>query len=175
MAGWEQAAQVRDETRSSGGVYVRLEDGDHIEVVLGTDIATYREVWNASERRSERYDETRHDGMRPRTKFIVPMLVREGAREYAARVFNASGQAFDALKEGVDEYGLDTVFKLKRSGSGKDTSYSLLFKRRLEGAEAEHVATLSQLDPEAVLNGAESGNDDTPTASDDGGWGDAPF
>lgn len=178
MAGWTEAQKVREETKG-GGEYVSLKDGEHEEVIVGEKLHIYREVWLVGENRSEDYDPVKHDGMKPRTKFLVPMLVRDGAKNYTPSVFDASGQAFDSLKEAVEEYGLDTVYKLKRNGSGTDTKYSLLFKRKLEGDEAEFVAEIEQLDPEEIHSGRSGAGSaeaaDLPDSGTPEGWGDAPF
>lgn len=158
---WDDAQQVRSET--SGGVFLRLKDGEEALVVFPGKPFAYRQVWNQRENKSEIYDPAKHDGLRPQGRFSFPVFCPvPGKKEYEAKVFDASGETFDTIKDCRTEYGPATLYKVKRKGSGTDTKYNVMFSRPLSEAEIEHIKSLQPLDVEALTLG--TGRDQTPAS-----------
>lgn len=164
MDGWEDADEVRDDTK--GGDYVRLKDGDDVIVVFPEKPFAYRQVWLTAENRSELYDPEKHDGMRPQGRFMFPVFVKTGETEYTPKLFDASGETYDTIKKVLKKYTPKAVFELSREGSGTDTKYSVLLERKLEGGELDHVSSLEPLDAEKAVLGGESEPSTTPEGGD---------
>lgn len=166
---YEDADDLRSSTK--GGDYIRLKDGEEAIVVLPFKPFPYRQVWLNSENRSEIYDPEKHDGMRPQGRFMFACFQQTGETTYEAKAFDASGEAYDVIREAVAEYGTKTVFKLKRKGSGTDTKYLLHYKRDLEGGELDHVQSLEPLDAEIMALGNDDDEEATDTPEGTNPWG----
>lgn len=160
---WDQADEVRKET--SGGAFVKLADGKSALLVFPSAPHAYRQVWTGSS--SEMYDPDKHDGMRPTGRFAFACFeLAESGQEYTAKIFDASGETYDAIKKGRKKYGARTLFEVTRSGDGLKTKYSVLFERALSDDEVEYIKSLEPLDAEAIMSGggssSESDEDDAP-------------
>lgn len=145
----EEARQTREQTKTDGG-FVSLKDGESTKLVFLKPPVGYRQIW--IDGRSEMFDETKHDGKRPQSRwyFSVAELV-PGKKEYQPALLDASGETFDAIDEAMTKYGTINVFELKRKGTGTKTKYSCLLERALEGAELEAVQAVEPIDAAQVL------------------------
>ena len=115
-----------------GSYYVKLKSGESIEGIFAGDPHTYYQVYG---------DNTEYErpGGDRRPKFKINFLTwRDGQLE--ASIFRGGSIIRNTLLDVVDEYGLECVYKIKRTGSTKDdTRYSILFKRELTPEEKELV------------------------------------
>lgn len=153
---WEDADQVRTET--SGGTFIRLKDRDKVLVVFPVGPFAYRQVWCGDH--SEIYDEDKHDGQRPQGRFAFPVFCPvPGKKEYEAKIFDASGETFDAIKKVRSKYGARHLYEIERKGTGTDTKYSILPERELADAEVEYLKTQTPLDAEKITLGVDSIDD----------------
>jgi hypothetical protein len=163
-SGWESAEQVRRET-ATGGLYLSLQAGDKALVVFAGAPTTFRTVW--IDGRSEAFDPKRHDGKRPSTRYAFPVLCPvTGAKEYTAHVWETSGQTFDAIRAARKKYGPRYLYEVTRTGSGKDTKYSVLPERELKDGEVEYLRSLDVPDVEALVASRNEPEPEAPTAED---------
>lgn len=166
---WSSATSTRNETKSTGA-FIRLKDGEKALLVFPVAPFDYRQVWNPKENKSEIYDSAKHDGMRPTGRFAFPVFEPvPNAREYTAKIFDASGETFDKIKACREKYGPKYLYEITRKGSGKDTQYSVLPERELKDEEIKYLRSLQPLDAEAMTIGSGSASSepsDTPTGND---------
>lgn len=118
---WERMKKAREE---SGGLFIRLKDGDAIEGVFrGEPYCFYQKFKDPNE-----YTEWAEGRA---FKFKINFITRENGAP-VAKIFQGGARVRDILLDAIDEYGIDTVFKIKRTGSEKETTrYSILFKTAL--------------------------------------------
>lgn len=125
--------ELKNQANRSGGLFVKLKDKDTVEGVFRGDPHCYyasfgdpKEYTDWAEGRS--------------FKFRVPFLVKDDEGTWTAKIFSGGKKTSKALMDAIEEYGIDCVFKIKRSGSGKDdTHYSILFREKLPKKEIEKV------------------------------------
>lgn len=163
---WGDAQKTRNETKS-GGSWVRLKDGEKALLVFPKAPFDYRQVWLGDH--SEIFDAEKHDGKRPQGRFAFPVFEPvPGKREYSAKIFDVSGETFDAIKTVREKYGPRTLFEVRRSGSGTDTKYSVMFERELKDQEVEYLKGLEPLDAKALTLGGGSDSEDVPVDMPEG-------
>lgn len=106
------------------GKFISLKDGDAIEGVFWGEPYTY---WRTYPDKTEYSDWAEGRRFNFKTNFIV---TEEGERK--AKILQGSKTFYNSICDVLEEYGQDSVFKIKRSGSGKDdTRYSVLHKGKL--------------------------------------------
>ena len=169
---WESAEETRKET--SGGTWIRLEDGEKALVVFPVPPFDYRQVFNEKEKRSEIYDPDKHDGQRPSGRFAFPVFTPlAGSHEYEPKIFDASGETFDAIKAARKKYGAKYLYEITRKGSGTKTKYQVLPERELKPKEVAYLKTLELLDAKALTLGEGGTNETKPSAPPaEDPWGD---
>jgi hypothetical protein len=149
-AGWEAADEVRKET--SGGLYLRLKDGEKALVVFAAPPVTFRTVW--VDGGSELYDPAKHDGVRPSTRYAFAVFTPvQGKQEYQAQVWEASGKTYDAISKARKKYGAKYLYEIERKGSTTDTTYSVLPERELKEGEIKYLRGIDVPDVEAIIHG----------------------
>lgn len=162
---WDDADDVRNETK--GGQFIRLKAGDKVQVVFPVAPFAYRSVWVGDH--SEIYDPDKHDGKRPSGRFAFPVFEPvPGKQEYTPKIFDASGETYDAIKKCRGKYGPKHLYEIERTGSGlNDTKYTVLPERELKEEEIEYLRTLTPLDAEEITlhGGGDSDDDDPATAA----------
>ena len=130
MNGWDQMEMTKSEQGSS--IFIKLKDGDEIEGVFRGNPYTF---YQAFKERVE-YDKWAEGRS---FRFRIPLVVQVNGM-YSAKIFQGGAMLRDALIDVRNEYGLDCLFKIKRTGSGKDdTRYSILFKGKLTDEQLEKI------------------------------------
>lgn len=138
MDAWEAAAKA-SESSGSNANYIRLKSGEFVECIFrGSPYTFYQKFKDANE-----YAEP---GEGRSLKFRINVIVKEGS-VYVAKIFQQGGTVLKDLIAARNEYGLDTVFKIKREGTGKDdTKYYILFKASLTDEQKKLFATIDLLE-----------------------------
>ena len=135
---WEILEKMSEETNGSG-IFLTLKDGDEVMGVFRGQPKTFYSIF--TDKTHKEYD-TRVEGSSFR--FKVNVVIKNALDEFEAKIWTAGSKVRDALLAVRQEYGLDVMYKIKRTGSGKDdTVYSILFKKNLskdELAEVEKIA-----------------------------------
>lgn len=119
--------------RESGASFIKLKDGEAVSGIFrGEPYVFYKAYPDSTE-----YDEWA-DGRSFR--FRINLVTKEGS-EYVAKIYEAGSTVRDILMACRDEYGdeLDAVFKIKRNGTGTDTTYNIMFQRKLTNADREMI------------------------------------
>lgn len=160
MRGWNDFKKAKEESEKSS-LFIRLKDGESIEGVFrGEPYFFYQKFKDPIE--YEKWAEGRS------FKFKINFITRDNGTP-TAKIFQGGATLRDMLIDAADEYSLDTVFKIKRTGSGKDdTRYSILFKASLT---PEQIKTIGEVKLNELERGKTSGYEDEPPPSDD----DIPF
>ncbi len=129
--------KLKERKEFSGGMFVKLGDGESIEGVFRGEPHTFYSVFK---------DPTEHEEWAEGRsfKFKVNFAVFNlETKAYEMKVFQGGSTLSDMLVDMKEEYGLDQLFKIKRTGSGKeDTRYSILPKGALS---PEQLATINAL------------------------------
>ena len=149
---WGDADQTRKDTQ--GGTFLRLKEGEECELVFPKQPFGFRQVWLQSENRSEIYDPAKHDGLRPSGRFAFPVFVLQG-EQWAPQLFQASGEAYDEIREAIEEDGPACLYRLRRKGAGKETKYRVKMLRKLTDGEVETLRGKQLVDAEAIVMGRE--------------------
>ncbi len=135
---WEQMKKAKEEGGNS--MFIRLKDGDSVEGVFrGQPHTFYQSFGDRAE--YDKWAEGRS------FKFKINFVVNE-AGHLNVKIFQGGATIRDAILDAKEEYGLDCIYKIKRTGSTKeDTRYAVLFKQKLtpEGIEAVNAMELKRL------------------------------
>lgn len=126
---WASMKKAKDEAK--GGLFIKLKDGDFVEGIFrGQPHFYYQKFGDRTE-----YD-TWAEGRS--FKFKIPFVINENGA-WVAKIYQGGAKVRDQIFDMGEEYGvkdtngdlvrIDAIFKIKRTGSGKDdTRYSILFK-----------------------------------------------
>lgn len=84
-------------------------------------------------------------GNKPKFRFRANFIVEEGAG-YAAKIYEAGRQVYDALSEQGADYDLSkTLVKITRKGAGLDTTYSLVIAPPAAQPTADKMAVIAKV------------------------------
>ena len=95
---------------------------EHLVVFKG-EVSTFFQSYPGKERRKEWAEGYNF-------RFEINVITKEN-EQYVAKIFSGGSNVATSLYDVKEEYGLDSLFKLKKTGTGKDTKYSILFQRKL--------------------------------------------
>ena len=116
------------EDRPEGGgtkLFIRLKDGESIEGIFA---GQPHKVFSSF--KDKQVYETYAEGRTPR--YRVNFIVKEDGK-LVPKIFETSFTTINTIKTAIDEYGKDVLYKVKRTGAGKDnTVYHILFKSKVE-------------------------------------------
>lgn len=116
----------------SGGNRISLESGqDIVGVFRGEPVVYYSSFNQATNSSIEKEEPFVVNGKSAQQRFKVNFIVKEGDK-YVAKVFSGSATTGKALADAEEEYGLDTLFKIKRDGTGTGTKYHIMYKAKLD-------------------------------------------
>ncbi len=163
---WDDFQKSRD--NQGGGAFISLKDGEFVEGVFAGSPKMFYQVYKDPVEYSE--------WAKGRSfKFKINFIVKDEAGNLKAKIFKGGSEMRNQLLDCKKEYGLDCVFKIKRTGAGKeDTRYSILFKSQLTNEQKKAIAEvkLISFDESNQKKGeAPLYEDDIPPITDD----DMPF
>jgi hypothetical protein len=132
--GWDRM----EESRGLGDKFIKLKDGGSVEgVFVGQPYTFYQTFKDKNEYQS--WSEGRS------FKFRLNFALK-GDAGWEIKIFQGGSTIRDQIIDAKAEYGLRCVYKIKRTGSGKDdTRYSVLFKRQLSEEESKEIVGLEPL------------------------------
>lgn len=167
---WDSMKKAKEE--GGGGKYLKLKDGESIEgTFMGEPYCFYQKFKDPIEYSSWQ------EGLSFR--FRINFVTRDEHGQLVAKVFQGGAKVRDAVLDVKEEYGLDAVYKIKRTGSGKDdTRYTVLFKQILKEEQLKTIKTVKLNELQGKQKGAgEIGKEVFGTDSDDpfGDEGDLQF
>ena len=123
--------KFKDLTSSGGKNFLRMKPGDEIRGVFRGDPVDFRQHWKQGESRGyvcpgrETCDRCKA-GEKSAFRFRINFVVKENA-VYVAKVFEQGKASYEALKALHQDYNLEAnTMKIRRVGSGTDTTYSIL-------------------------------------------------
>jgi hypothetical protein len=128
---WDELKKVKEQ--SAGSIFVKLKDGDSIEGIFRGEPRFFYQTFG---------ERTEHNTWAEgrNFRFRVNMFTKDDEGIYAAKIFQGGAKVRDAILDARDEYGLDCMFKIKRTGSTKeDTRYAILFKSQLTPEELTKI------------------------------------
>jgi hypothetical protein len=157
----ERMSWDRMKTKGEGGMFVKIKDGESIEGVFRGEPYTYYSAFKDP-------NEYQHWSEGKSFRFKISFLVKEG-EEWKAKIFQQGSRVAKDLLAVKEEYGLDNVFKIKRTGSDKDdTKYSILFKRALTPFEKDAIAKVKDQNLVGNVATTTQDYDDTPPPEETG-------
>ena len=149
---WDKMEKTREET----GLFIRLKDGDEVTGVFKGTPKTFYSVFK-DPMEYEEWKEGRS------FKFKINFLVATEDGNFIPKIFQGGAVVRNALLDVKDEYGLDCVFKVKRTGAGKDdTRYAILFKKELNAADKAAIDALELLPLEKQIDDPRDKKEDIP-------------
>lgn len=160
---WNDLQKAR-ESQGSFGSFISLKDGEFIEGVFVGEPKMFYSIFKDPEEYTS--------WAKGRSfKFKINMIIKDENGKLVAKILKGGAEMRDQLLDCIKEYGLDCLFKVKRTGSGKDdTRYSILFKAKLtpeQDAAVKAITPLS-LEPQSAAN---KGDNEPPPLDDS----DLPF
>jgi hypothetical protein len=129
--------RMRAEGKGQGAKnFIKLKDGESVVGVFrGEPYVFYRVFQENTEYDS--WAEGRN------FRFRINFVVNDGT-DYSSKIFEGGSRLRDELISCSDEYGLDSVYKITRKGTGKEgTSYKILFQSKLTGKALEKIKAVS--------------------------------
>lgn len=125
---WQLAEKLSEGGLSSE--FVKLKDGEFIECVFRGPPYTFFQAFKDMNEYSE-------PGEGRSTRFRINVIVKE-ASAYVPKIFQGGKRTLKDLITCRNEYGLDCIYKIKRSGTGKeDTKYHIMYKANLTDEQKE--------------------------------------
>jgi hypothetical protein len=133
---WE-AMEIADKAVKTGAglgnMFVHLKDGDSVEGTFRGEPRIFYQAFG---------DKVEYNGPGEGRsfKFKVNFITTDDKGIPVVKILQGGSMLRKAILACRAEYGMDCVYKVKRTGAGKeDTVYSVLFKRVLAPAELETV------------------------------------
>jgi len=131
MSGWNDMEKAKKE--GGGGLFIKIKDGKSVEGVFRGQPRTFYQRYGD---RNEYPAWMKGLSFRFRINFIT----KDETGKMVAKIFQGGAPMRDMILDAKEEYGLDCVYKIKRTGSTKDdTRYAVLFKAVLTTAQLEMV------------------------------------
>lgn len=129
---WDQLKKAKEQ--SGGDLFISLKDGDSIEGVFrGEPYVFYKKFKDPTDKKEyEAWENGRSFNFR-----INFLEIKDGT--FTPRIFTGGARARDPLAAVKEEYGLNCVFKIKRSGLNESTRYDILFKRALDDGQMRQI------------------------------------
>ena len=116
-------------TKEGSSLFIRLKDGDSIEGMFAGEPHTYYSKFKDKPEYTAWADGRSF-------KFRLNFITKNDDNELEAKILTGGSTISNAILDMKEEYGLDCIFKIKRTGSGKDdTRYTILFKDKLKDGE----------------------------------------
>lgn len=133
---WELFEKTRKESETS--TFIKLSDGDSIEGVFVGDPHHFYSIFKDRTEYEEKVDGSSF-------KFRINFAVKENDK-WVPKIYTGGATVRDAILDAKAEYGLDVVYKIKRTGKGKDdTRYTILYKKDLDDAGKKAIKEMSLL------------------------------
>jgi hypothetical protein len=133
---WDTMKKAKE---SGDSMFIKLKDGDNIKGVFRGDPYVFYRVFQDKEEYTE-WAEGRS------FRFRINFMTEESG--WAPKILEQGAKVRDALLACKAKYGLDCVYEITRTGSGReDTVYNVLFDRNLTDSEKAVIAgtTLKEL------------------------------
>lgn len=117
---WDDLEKAAKE--GGGGVFVKLKDGEEIVGVFAGEARFF--YHNFQEKR-----EYNAPGPGRNFRFRINILTKDDSGEYSAKVFEQGKRFCNMLLEMKNEYGLDYIYKIKRTGTTQDNTVYTIFPK----------------------------------------------
>ena len=159
-SGWDNFGE---EANRVAGDFLKLKDGDEVFCMFAGDPISFYAKYDKATNKTEQFGEYVQGSS---WRFRINAIVKDGDG-YTAKVLEQGRKFAKQLWECRNEYGMDCLYKIKRSGSSiQDTTYTIMFKDKLTGDQLKKVK-------EVPLH--ELGTGRTMTAPDADDDSDVPF
>lgn len=145
-------------TKEGGKDYLRLKDGQVVFGVFRGDPLTFFSAFKDA-KKYDKWAEGRS------FRFHINFVQIEEGDKLSIKVFQGGSRIAAQLSDVREEYGLDCLYKIKRTGSGKDdTQYSILFQSKLTPEQLAKIKKLTLIELGGVdeplkRQGTEDSND----------------
>lgn len=144
------------EKGSGSNDFIKIKDGEAVEVVfIGDPITGYKifkdRKWYTEEVAGSSF------------KFRVNVATKEG-NGYAGKILEGGFYLGSDIKENIEENGQESVYKIKRNGTGTDTRYTVMFKKKLKD---EQYGEFLKMSYPALLPVGKKGVEEEPPVPDE--------
>jgi len=133
-----------------GGKTLTLESGQEVLGVFRGEPVVFYSYFNEQTKSSVAKSEPFVvNGKAAQQRFKVNFVTKEG-NDYVAKIFSGSATVGNLLADAEEEYGLDTLFKIKRDGTGTKTKYNIMYKAKLTDDQLKQVNAVQLNDLEIL-------------------------
>jgi len=141
---WDVAAEMADKYASTGGMFVKLQDGDKIVGAFCGEPKMRRVVWTGSGYEDFDPGNPNHNDLRPgiraKLNFYVPS-------EASMKIIEGGGVWFETLLKVRAKYGLENwLFEVERHGTGTDTKYTIMPEEKISDELKKEIAQTDLLE-----------------------------
>lgn len=154
----------RENESSGGGTFLKLKDGEFANGVFRGEVYEFYSKWDNANRRSVI---TNADDPDAKSRFRLNFVTTDENGNLVAKIWEFPMPVYNDLADLADTCDLDqTKVRVKRSGVGKDTKYSInvLIKEPLSKAQLKSVSEVELLTlehPKAAEAVVQNGNFDS--------------
>lgn len=122
------------------GMFFKLDDGESANVVFRAPPLTYYNVYDPATKKSSEYpyDGVKPEGASKRHKLNV-LQWDDKDQMWVAQILQASNTLANDIQDKVEKRGLDYLFEIKRSGTGKKTTYTVDSEGELSPLQKEKL------------------------------------
>ena len=130
---WNDMKKAKEES----SMFVKLKDGQSIIGTFVGEPYCFYQIFGEKEEH-EKYIEGSS------FRFKIGFIVKNAETgDLHGKILQAGSLVRNAILDVKEEYGLDSWFKFKRTGSGKsDTTYSVLYQEKLTAEDKEKIKTI---------------------------------
>lgn len=158
--GWKDV-----ENAKSSKDYLKIKDGEFIDIVIMGEPYTYYGKYQ---------DKTEYKTKVPDSsfKFKLQVVVKQDGA-YVGKILNGGFFLISDIKENIDENGVDSIYRIKRKGTGTDSRYFVIFKTKVPEEQMKSLKDVPL--PALTSNGKmQPGDDGQAEFEGDGFAGDIP-
>lgn len=118
MSNWSSAPTPRG---GGGGLFIKLDDGQHVDFVPLSDVKVRFKRWNQA---SRSYDDVEAPGQGVSTEYLACVWDCDAKTQ---RIITMAAPTFEDVKTEIADAEGDVrqVFRMRRKGLGKNTRYSV--------------------------------------------------
>lgn len=109
------------QTNNSGGLFIKLKDGESIQCILRGEPKVFYVTWE-----NGKSSECSKGAKGAKFRFRINAVINED-KKYVAKILEQGAMMYSDLKALNEEYPLEeTLVKITRNGTGTDTTYSVI-------------------------------------------------
>lgn len=127
---WKDVEMAR-----GGKDFLSIKDGESKDVVIRGEPYCFYQIFKDNKEYQTKVPDSSF-------KFKIAVVTKEEG-SYVGKILSGGYFLAASIKENIDENGQDAIYKIKRTGTGKDTKYFVLFKGKLTPEQMEAINSVA--------------------------------